>query len=93
MNTYYVPAFGLDDNLQCSDDHFYLRCIFKCTLHIHKLTHTYIYIPTYILYIIYTYAYIYLYRAFLVANLVKNSPAMPEMLVRFLGQKDPMEKG
>ena len=29
----------------------------------------------------------------LVAQLVKNLPAMQETLVRFLGQKDPLEKG
>ena len=31
--------------------------------------------------------------AFLVAQLVKNLPAMQETLVRFLGQEDPLEKG
>ena len=31
--------------------------------------------------------------ASLVAQLVKNSPAMQETLVRFLGQEDPLEKG
>ena len=29
----------------------------------------------------------------LIAQLVKNSPAMQETLVRFLGQEDPIEKG
>ena len=29
----------------------------------------------------------------LVAQLVKNPPAMQETLVRFLGQEDPLEKG
>ena len=33
------------------------------------------------------------YRAFLVAQLVKNPPAMQETLVPFLGQEDPLEKG
>ena len=28
-----------------------------------------------------------------IAQLVKNPPAMQETLVRFLGQKDPLEKG
>ena len=32
-------------------------------------------------------------RAFLVAQMVKNPPAMQETLVRFLGQEDPLEKG
>ena len=32
-------------------------------------------------------------RAFLVAQLVKNPPAMQETLVQFLGQEDPLEKG
>ena len=32
-------------------------------------------------------------RASLVARLVKNLPAMQETLVRFLSQKDPLEKG
>ena len=41
--------------------------------------------------------YIYIYPLFrgpsLVAQLVKNPPAMQETLVRFLGQEDPLEKG
>ena len=32
-------------------------------------------------------------RAALVAQLVKNPPAMQEIPVRFLGQEDPLEKG
>ena len=32
-------------------------------------------------------------RASLVAQLVKNPPAVQETLVRFLGQEDPLEKG
>ena len=32
------------------------------------------------------------YKAFPVAQLVKNLPAMQEIQVRFLGGKDPMEK-
>ena len=32
-------------------------------------------------------------RASLIAQLVKNRPAMQETLVRFLGQEDPLEKG
>ena len=31
--------------------------------------------------------------ASLIAQLVKNSPAMQETLVQFLGQEDPLEKG
>ena len=31
--------------------------------------------------------------AFLVAQLVKNPPAMQETLVQFLGWEDPLEKG
>ena len=31
--------------------------------------------------------------ASLIAQLVKNPPAMQETEVRFLGQKDPLEKG
>ena len=31
--------------------------------------------------------------ASLVAQLVKNEPAMQETLVRFLGQENPLEKG
>ena len=34
-----------------------------------------------------------LVRASLVAQLVKNPPAMQETLVQFLGQEDPLEKG
>ena len=32
-------------------------------------------------------------RAYLVAQLVKNQPAMQEIWVQFLGWKDPLEKG
>ena len=32
-------------------------------------------------------------RASLVAQLVKNLPAMQETLVQFLGREDPLEKG
>ena len=32
-------------------------------------------------------------RASLIAQLVKNLPAMQEILVRFLGPEDPLEKG
>ena len=32
-------------------------------------------------------------RTSLVAQLVKNLPAMQETLVRFLGQEEPLEKG
>ena len=32
-------------------------------------------------------------RASLIAQLVKNLPAMLETLVRFLGREDPLEKG
>ena len=34
-----------------------------------------------------------LFRASLVAQLVKNPPAMQEIPVRFLGQEDLLEKG
>ena len=34
-----------------------------------------------------------LYRASLVAQLVKNPPAMQKTLIRFLGWKDPLQKG
>ena len=33
------------------------------------------------------------YRASLIASLVKNLPAMQETLLRFLGQEDPLKKG
>ena len=36
--------------------------------------------------------YFMLYQASLIAQLVKNPPAMQETLVRFLGQEDPLEK-
>ena len=35
----------------------------------------------------------YLSRVSLVAQLVKNPPAMQETPVRFLGQEDPLKKG
>ena len=33
------------------------------------------------------------YRASLIASLVKNLPAMQETLLRVLGQEDPLKKG
>jgi len=33
------------------------------------------------------------YRASLVAQLVKNPPAMQKTLIQFLGQEEPLEKG
>ena len=33
------------------------------------------------------------FKEALIAQLVKNPPAMQETLVRFLGQEDPLEKG
>ena len=36
---------------------------------------------------------LYVIRASLIAQLVKNPPAMQETLIRFLGQEDPLEKG
>ena len=33
------------------------------------------------------------YEGSLIAQLVKNPPAMQETLVRFLGREDPLEKG
>ena len=39
------------------------------------------------------YIFVLEYRASLVAQLVKNLPAMRETLVWFLGQEDPLEKG
>ena len=35
----------------------------------------------------------FLDKLYLIAQLVKNLPAMQETLVRFLGQEDPLEKG
>ena len=37
--------------------------------------------------------FIYIYMASLIAQLVKNLPAMQETPVQFLGQEDPLEKG
>ena len=36
---------------------------------------------------------LHLFLASLIAQLVKNPPAMQETLVRFLGREDPLEKG
>ena len=36
---------------------------------------------------------LHLYQASLIAQLVKNPPAVQETLVQFLGQEDPLEKG
>ena len=41
--------------------------------------------------VIYMFIYIYI-RAFLVAQLVKNPPAMQKTQVRFLGWDNPLEK-
>ena len=38
------------------------------------------------------YKYLYKVRASLIAQLVKNLPAMQETWVQFLGQEDPLEK-
>ena len=35
----------------------------------------------------------YMYRASLLAQLVKNPPAMQQTPVQFLGREDPLEKG
>ena len=43
--------------------------------------------------VLYVYTHIYTHRASLVAQLVKNPPAMEETPVQFLGQEDPLEKG
>ena len=57
---------------------------------------------SFILYIIYSIIIAYSYlikviyivmRASLIAQLVKNLPAMQETPVQFLGQEDPLEKG
>ena len=39
------------------------------------------------------FSYLVLKRASLIAQLVKNPPAMQETAVRFLGREDPLEKG
>ena len=41
----------------------------------------------------YMHIYIYIYRASVVAQMVKNLPAMQETWVQSLGQEDPLEKG
>ena len=41
----------------------------------------------------YYYYYYKRLRTSLIAQLVKNAPAMQETLVQFLGQEDPLEKG
>ena len=43
--------------------------------------------------LIITITFIRVWRAFLVAYMVKNLPAMQETHVRSLGQEDPLEKG
>ena len=42
---------------------------------------------------IYIHGHLRSFWASLIAQLVKNPPAMLETLVRFLGQEDPLEKG
>ena len=51
-----------------------------------------IYIYTIMIYI-YTIYDTHIYEASLIAQLVKNLPAMQEILVPFLGGEDPLEKG
>ena len=58
--------------------------------HIQYFIYTKYYIYT--LYIIYIYIYTYIWAS-LVAQLVKNLPAMQETPVQFLGWEDPLEKG
>ena len=41
----------------------------------------------------YIYVHMYKHMASLVAQLVKNPPAMQETLVQFLSQEDPLEEG
>ena len=36
--------------------------------------------------------YVFCFRAFLIAQLVKNPPTMQETLVQFLGQEDRLQK-
>ena len=36
---------------------------------------------------------LYIFRASLIAQLVKNLPEMQEILIQFLGREDPLEKG
>ena len=48
----------------------------------------YLYINVFVFYIVYKYLYISL-----VAQMVKNLPAVQETWVRSLGQEDPLEKG
>ena len=43
--------------------------------------------------VIQIYVYIHIYRASLVAQLVKNLPAKQETPVQFLGWEDPLEEG
>ena len=54
----------------------------------HKDTEFYIYIYIYVC----MYVCMYVYDS-LVAQLVKNQPAMQKTLFRFLGWEDPLEKG
>ena len=42
--------------------------------------------------LLFSFSHIHIWAS-LVAQLVKNAPAMQEILVRFLGWEDPLEKG
>ena len=53
----------------------------------------YIYCASYFYLFTYTSILHFIYRAPLIAQLVKNLPAMQETPVQFLGQEDPLEKG
>ena len=70
-------------SLHQSKHHFTIYITSFIHTHTHTHTHTYMYI----------YLHVYLFLgASLVAQMVKNLPAVQEMQVQFLGQEDPLEK-
>ena len=72
------------DSLSLSPQRSPIMCV--CTyMSVYIYTHAYTYICMYI--------YIYMAWTSLVAQLVKNLPAMQEAQVQFLGWEDPVEKG
>jgi len=65
-------------------------CVYVC-MYVYN-TYVYMYIYMYMYVYIYTHTYIYIWQASLVAQSVKNLPAMQETWVWSLGREDPLAK-
>ena len=65
-------------------------CVCSSVVHLYTILYLYGLQTIVHLYIVYN---IHVFVASLIAQLVKNPPAMQETPVQFLGQEDPLEKG